>query len=476
MGKIAFIVLLGLASAASSFAQAWNFQRFMDTPYPKNSGTSGGDLAAADVNGDGKLDLLLSGLSGSAGPATLLYLYSPSAYQLKAETNLPKLDSGSRLILADVDKDGKVDAILTGKTSVDYKNSLMRVYKNQGDGVFSQLYDLGSSLPLEDYEDVPGSWANDDSKIQGISDSAGFSSGFFEAADLNRDGALDIAFSGGKGFEAGTDASGQMIQRDWESSGVFLGDGKGGFSYLSGPSRNDISPAGISKLLRCAGVVADFNADGILDIILAGQANRGPLANAGVPETQRNPLAVTESYLGKGDGSFTRLENSGIDPFIDGSMDYADYNGDGKLDLLVSGNSGHPKDPAGGRILRIYAGKGDGSFSTVDMPSLKPLMSGMAVWGDLDGDKDLDIVAAGNDNSRGLYLYENKEGSYLRRDSDKMKQGLGATSATGASSPDAVTEADVLLADIEGDGDLDIILNGRGGSMQLLVFKNNLKK
>ena len=457
-------------------AQVWKFTRFMDTPYPKNTGTSGGDMAVGDINGDGKMDLVLSG-SGGRGPALLVYLFTPGKYVLKENSGLPALDGGSRIVLADFDGDGKIDAALAGKTSADYKTALIKVYRGDGAGNFALMDDPGKLLPSEDFEDKPGSWAPTDKDILGISDSAGFSSGFFEAGDLDKDGDLDLVFAGGKGFEAGNDPSGQMIQRDWETAGSFLNNGKGIFSYVATyPQTGDISPSGLTKANRCAGFVADLNGDGILDAALSGQSNRGPLANPGIPETQRNPLPFAETYRGDGIGSFVKFGTSGLPALIDGGLWLGDVNSDGRVDAGVLGNTGSPGDPNGGRVLGIWLGMGDGSFAKDESQTqLRAVMSGGGAFGDLDGDGDLDMVVSGNDNDRSLRIYENQKGLFVPKYLDKAKDGVGTNTANGNGSSDASNECDVIISDLDGDGDQDVVVNGRGGSLQLLVFMNKLK-
>ncbi|MCX7023440.1 MAG: FG-GAP-like repeat-containing protein [Spirochaetes bacterium] len=90
-------------------------------------------------------------------------------------------------------------------------------------------------------------------------------------------------------------------------------------------------------------------------------------------------------------------------------------------------------------------------------------------------DGDLDLVLAGNSGNRSLFVYRNDSGKLVLVDLSKAKNGIGTNDAKMMAESDASAECDVLLTDIDGNGKIDIVVNGRGGSNQLLVFLNALK-
>lgn len=485
-----------LAAALPAGEAGFSFKRVVDTPYPKNSGTSSGDLAIGDIDGDGRKDLVVAG-TDAAKPSLRLWLQkADGSFAQAAESGgLPGLLSGCLVRLGDVDKDGDLDAVLCGKTGPEASTTLLRVMLNDGKGRFGPGCDLGAQLPLEDFEDVAGAWGKaathpdnlTDEAVKGIYNFNGWSRGALELADLDGDGDLDLVAAGTKGMESGTDPAGQQIQRDWETAAVFLNDGKGSFTCLTAagwpkagiPTDPEKQPArifpGLPKVQRAAMAVADFNGDGKPDIAITGQANIGPKANSGIPETQRNGGPVAEVLLGKGDGTFTPVANAGLIPLIDGALIALDFNADGRMDVAGLGSTGHPKDPNGGRCVRIWLGKGDGTFAEDAQPNLVPLMSGDLAFGDFDGDGDLDAVMAGNANDRALYAYRNDGGKLALVDLGKAAHGMGSNAANGTAESDATTECDLRVDDLDGDGDADVVLNGRGGSNQLLVFGNKRK-
>ena len=471
---IAAVSIISCCTSAA-WAQAWKFDRFVNTPYPTPNSLTSGDMEVADFNGDKLVDAVMVG-TFKAKPAVLFYIQDKTGFVSVPDCGLPALVAGSLLTSADYDGDGDMDIAVLGKTGPANESAMIKVYFNDGKGKFTFAADLGIQLPSEDFEDTKPSWVTSDTGVHGATNFNGWSQGLFESPDLNNDGLPDIIFAGAKGMEGGKDISGQMIQRDFETGGVFLNKGKGQFKLVLQSKQNpDFTPAGFRKVNRGAGICADFNGDGKIDLVLFGQANLGPLAVTGIAESQRNGLPVAELWKGMGDGTFTAFPDSKLPPLIDGAVQATDINGDRKIDLVFLGNTGYTKDPAGGRLTEVWLGKGDGTFAKDPAQQLKPLMCGGVAHGDIDGDGDIDLVLAGNDNTRSLYVYENVEGVLIQKNLNKMKDGIGANTTNGMADTDASYPADLFLSDMDGDGDLDLLLSGTGGVDQFLVFRNKLK-
>jgi len=73
-----------------------------------------------------------------------------------------------------------------------------------------------------------------------------------------------------------------------------------------------------------------------------------------------------------------------------GSAEWGDYDNDGDLDILLTGNTGAP---FGGEIYsKIYRNNGDNTFTDQTSIGLTGVYSGAASWGDYDNDNDLDII------------------------------------------------------------------------------------
>ena len=126
------------------------------------------------------------------------------------------------------------------------------------------------------------------------------------------------------------------------------------------------------------------------------------------------------------------LEGGNVD--VDGtrSIDAADFNGDGNLDLLATTVSGG----AEGKII-WYPNIGGGAFDRLRMIDPEPSIEAKAV--DIDSDGDLDVVAA---KLEGVVWYENVDGSGNFGEAQLMHD---------------ILQFMLRPADIDGDGDTDIV-------------------
>ncbi|MFK7958588.1 MAG: FG-GAP repeat domain-containing protein [Lysobacterales bacterium] len=217
-------------------------------------------------------------------------------------------------------------------------------------------------------------------------------------ADIDGDGDLDLVMS--------------VRLASQESSLVFFNDGFGFFT----PSTQRVGNAIADSL-----ALGDLNGDGRPDLVLAngiGQAN------------------ANEVFLNNGAGFFALSES--LEAARSRAVVLADFSGDGVADLVFANARG----TLGSAINQLYTNNGNGSFgSPVMLPGNAPSFSAAA--GDLDGDGDMDLFVGNNGPNQVLL---NTAGGLLE-------------SGAGYGDSDTV---DVLLDDVDNDGDLDAITVNRG--------------
>jgi len=211
---------------------------------------------------------------------------------------------------------------------------------------------------------------------------------------------------------------------------VLLGNGDGTFTAAPSPS-NDL-PGAIA--------VGDFNGDGIPDLAVAPVLDEGN----------------SEVLLGNGDGTFSIANGSlgiGSGVATSNSIAAADFNGDGKLDI-VEACASLGDQPC--NLLLIQSGNGDGTFIEFSSVPLSFLGSQSMAVGDFNGDGQPD-VAVTNSGTNGVNVFLNNGG------------GLSAVSAIP---PTGTGPTSIAAADFNGDGKLDLAVANYGSNNVTILLGN----
>ena len=296
--------------------------------------------------------------------------------------------------------------------------------------------------------------------------------------DVDGDGDLDIAFANGGGFpSAGAD---QQVR-------LFINNGSGVFA--------DESIARIGALLGdFRGVeFGDIERDGDWDMVLANDNN-----------------ALPRLLTNNGLGVFTDVTATNLPNFTLGSSraQFADVDNDGDLDLYFTNGTTSRFGTGRGKL---YLNNGSGVFSdatTTNTPNETVTEPQDCIFGDIDGDLDVDLrigatapsqsklyvnngsgvfvpapVAPPSDNNCYSYDFGDMNGdgdldligangaaSGTNAEIELVNNGAGVFSLgpfTGATSDDN----DSKFLDIDNDGDLDLIIARIGGAER--VYTNN---
>lgn len=173
--------------------------------------------------------------------------------------------------------------------------------------------------------------------------------------------------------------------------------------------------------------IADYNNDGLKDIAACGYTNHSSI--------------VSLIFRNKGNFEFEDIHTS-LFPSSGGEMKWCDYDKDGKQDLAITGLYGNS-----GRT-HIYHNEDNDSFLLVS--NYMKGGSGTLDWIDYDGDGFMDILTAGVDSSSAnnyTDLYQNNGNGTFSLQANFNAPKFGEPTA-------------VDVADFNGDGKTDICFGG----------------
>lgn len=156
-------------------------------------------------------------------------------------------------------------------------------------------------------------------------------------------------------------------------------------------------------------------------------------------------------------GTFTEKQDLNADARHYASLDKGDYNGDGYIDLLVSG-----QDKRGNKGTFIYENQ-NGTFVKNTTATFRGITEGDAKFFDANKDGKLDVVLSGKKNDYGtLEVYNQEENGTFAKTHDFYDNDYGYEGAN------------VAVGDLNGVGHQDFIVTGRGYQTEShLVFNNN---
>lgn len=347
----------------------------------------------------------------------------------------------------DYDNDGDLDILLTGTNDA---NLMTKIYTNNGDNSFSEKTDL--NLPQ-------------------------VYTGTAVWGDYDNDGDLDILITGNDG--------------NWPVASIYQNNGDGSF---------DLKPAtGLSGVTNSSAAWGDYDNDGDLDILLSGyryDVEFPPLPCAYVYRNDGNATFsrqyyfnyvasgqvtwsdydndgdldvlltgwngseyITKIYCNNSDNTFSERTDMGLIQAGDGAIDWGDYDNDGDLDILITGNEGDFI------TAKVYSNDGNGSFTEQTEISLQSVYYSSVAWGDYDNDGDLDILLTGSTGAASGSFWVTK--IYNNNGNNSFSE-LSDITFTG------ICYSSVAWGDYDNDSDLDILISGLSESGPVSkIYRNN---
>jgi hypothetical protein len=388
-----------------------NFRQSSTIPYV---GNFPGSLTLADVDGDGKPDLLFS----AANPSAIYFLRNLGGGSFAGPVLIATPAGDNRtLAVGDFNGDGRPDivyAFLNPATNQDQIHLLL----NQGGGTFSDQVPAG--IP------VPGS--------------------FFAVGDFNHDGHADIAVDvqisflgsmsagvtvflgqGNGSFTAGPTTvfdntpflAYQLVAGDFDGdgnldlAGVDGGTRPGHVSLLWGDGTGNFTPQQVNGPMGFSLMTADINGDGVTDVIIP---DRFGIISVVLGQKQRI-MPSGEPFYPAGVGTATA----------------GDVNGDKKVDLYVGSLA--PSPPGS-----LYLNQGSEKFTQAGSPPGQGIL-----LADLDGDGFADLIGSDGVN---LLVWKGAAGGSF----SSTPIPIGPPPSLSFQAPQ------IQIADMDGDGRPDIIM------------------
>ena len=234
--------------------------------------------AFGDLHGDGKMDIVVCEFGKWTGGLSLYHNLGDGKYEKHLLLNTP---GATKAYIQDMNGDGRQDIVALfaqGNEGID-------IFYNKGNSEFSRTRVLRFS--------------------------ATYGSSYFGLFDFNNDGALDIIYT------AGDNADFKPLMKPYHGVYVFTNDGNNNFKQAFFQHINGAYKA----------IPADFNNDGHIDIATISF----------FPDWERSPEEgfVFLQNTGKGLFDFELSTFDGVEQGRWITMDVADFDSDGDLDLVL---------------------------------------------------------------------------------------------------------------------------------------------
>ncbi len=395
-----------------------------------------------DFNGNGWLDIVYYFVGTCSNMGNLAWKENLSnANYSESKIILYTIHSIQNLIYEDMDGDGLKDILVA---SEDCNISICK-YKNLGSGHYEKADTIlmGYHVPSMQLVDLNGDGNKDllyvidstywNNSTKWLACQMGDSSGNFGPIQILKENVSSVFFAADINSNGYTDI---LFLKRWGLNffhlTLSLNDSMGYFGNETTILTGLNNPRDIKTI--------DINNDGLLDILLTDNALQTGINQGGV-----------------GNFQFSNFPGPSIGAC---KIDYADMNGNGEPDIVFTTDA-----EGGGNYIGILFNDGSGVPASFTHQILSYTSgSDELVLVDLDKDGDMDIVSAQKDSIHSLFWLEN--------------DGLGnfLPGATGSINPlmDSISVADIIVDDLDSDGDIDILYASKTPDKSRLAWFENI--
>jgi hypothetical protein len=489
-------------------------------------------VAVGDFNGDGNADLAIvnecSENNCNSGTVSVLLGNGDGTFQAAKSFSSGGYEAFA-VATADVNKDGKADLIVANgcQSTSQCANGVVGVLLGNGDGTFqsAKTYASGgvvaSSVAIADVNGdgnpdllVANQCLNTNCTSGGVSVLLGNGNGTFQTAQSYATGGLTAVsvavgnFNSGKNIDLAVANQCQSSGTCNGNVGILLGNGNGTFQSVQTYASGGAPAVSVAT--------GDFNGDGETDLVVANQCQSGgscSVGNVGVlmgngngtfqhaktyASGGNNTAAVAVAALtangptdlvlsnqcqmstncnagsisvlmGNGDGTFKSPQNYISDGVFSNSVGVGNWNSDGMTDLAIVNQCQSTTSCSG--AVTILLGNGNGTFQVPPTYASGGYDADSVAVGDLNGDGNADLVVANFCQSNNCSKGTNGAVSVFLGNGDGTFQAAHeyATGGFGSSS--------VAIGDFNGDGHPDVAVAGecstsacdRGGTVSILL-------
>lgn len=233
-------------------------------------------------------------------------------------------------------------------------------------------------------------------------------------ADVNGDSAPDILITG-------RNSSGTPISK------LYTNDGMGNFTEMTGTPFEGVEGSSIA--------FADVDGDADQDVLITGDDSED---------------IISKLYINDGMGNFTEMPGTSFEGVENGSVAFADVDGDSDQDVLITGSKNPPAP-----VSILYTNDGMGNFTEMTGTPFEGVSRSSIAFADVDGDADQDVLITGSGFDNG----------FIRVSKLYTNDGTGTFTEVIGTPFEDVGFSSIAFADVDGDSDQDILITGSNSSV-----------